>query len=51
VEVHYCKVSDIRKPRGAPAGLVHLERYSKVRVRPGPPEDTDPSEGVDPEGS
>lgn len=51
VEVHYCKVSDIRKPRGAPAGLVHLERYSKVRVRPGPPEDADPSEGVDPEGS
>lgn len=39
VEVHYCKVSDIRKPRGAPAGLVHLERYSRVRVRPQPPED------------
>jgi predicted ribosome quality control (RQC) complex YloA/Tae2 family protein len=39
VEVHYCKVSDIRKPRGAPAGLVHLERYSRVRVRPQPPEE------------
>jgi predicted ribosome quality control (RQC) complex YloA/Tae2 family protein len=39
VEVHYCKVSDIRKPRGAPAGLVHLERYSRVRVRPAPADD------------
>jgi len=51
VEVHYCKVSDIRKPRGAPAGLVHLERYSKVRVRPSPPEESEPGEGVEPEGS
>lgn len=45
VEVHYCKVSDIRKPRGAPAGLVHLERYSRVRVRPSPPEEA--SDGDD----
>jgi len=51
VEVHYCKVSDIRKPRGAPAGLVHLERYSKVRVRPGPPEDAEPGDGAESEGS
>jgi predicted ribosome quality control (RQC) complex YloA/Tae2 family protein len=49
VEIHHCKVSDIRKPRGAPAGLVHLERYSRVRARPQPPEETD--EGEDsPEG-
>lgn len=48
VEVHYCKVSDIRKPRGAPAGLVHLERYSRVRVRPQPPEDdTEDGDGND----
>lgn len=39
VEVHYCKVSDIRKPRGAPAGQVQLERYSRVRVRPLAPEE------------
>jgi predicted ribosome quality control (RQC) complex YloA/Tae2 family protein len=45
VEVHYCKVSDIRKPRGAPAGLVHLERYSRVRVRPSPPEDAGDGDG------
>lgn len=46
VEVHYCKVSDIRKPRGAPAGLVHLERYTRVRVRPSPPDEaSNESEG------
>jgi predicted ribosome quality control (RQC) complex YloA/Tae2 family protein len=48
VEVHHCKVSDVRKPRGAPAGLVHLERYSRVRVRPAAPEeagdDADPDD-------
>ena len=47
VEVHYCKVSDIRKPRGAPAGLVHLERYSRVRVRPSPPDDASEETGAD----
>lgn len=36
-EVHYCLVSDVRKPRGAPAGLVQLQRFKKVRVRPEPP--------------
>ena len=52
VEVHYCKVSDIRKPRGAPAGLVHLERYSRVRVRPQPPEDAEEGDGNDsPDGT
>ena len=38
VEVHYCQVSDLRKPRGAPAGLVQLKRYQSVRVRPLAPE-------------
>jgi predicted ribosome quality control (RQC) complex YloA/Tae2 family protein len=37
VEVHYCKVSDIKKPRGAPAGLVQLQRFKRVRVRPAAP--------------
>jgi predicted ribosome quality control (RQC) complex YloA/Tae2 family protein len=50
VEVHYCKVSDIRKPRGAPAGMVQLERHSRVRVRPSPPDDAaeeSDADGVD----
>ena len=38
VEVHYCQVADLRKPRGAPAGLVQLKRYQSVRVRPAAPE-------------
>jgi len=45
VEVHYCKVSDVRKPKGAPAGLVHLSSYQRVRVRPEAPVEPDPSEG------
>jgi predicted ribosome quality control (RQC) complex YloA/Tae2 family protein len=50
VEVHYCKVSDIRKPRGAPAGMVQLERHARVRVRPSPPDETaeeSDTDGVD----
>jgi predicted ribosome quality control (RQC) complex YloA/Tae2 family protein len=34
VEVHLCRVSDIRKPRGAPPGLVHLKRWDAVKVYP-----------------
>lgn len=41
VEVHYCKISDVRKARGAPAGQVQLERYSRVRVRPAAPDEAD----------
>jgi predicted ribosome quality control (RQC) complex YloA/Tae2 family protein len=37
VEVHYCKVADVKKPRGAPAGMVQLQRYKRVRVRPEAP--------------
>jgi predicted ribosome quality control (RQC) complex YloA/Tae2 family protein len=48
VEVHYCKVADVRKPKGAPAGLVQLLRYQKVRVRPEPPNaDDDPAAASD----
>ena len=43
VDVHYCKVADIRKPRGAPAGLVRLLRHERVRVRPQAPDD-DPAD-------
>jgi len=42
VEVHVCRAGDVKKPRGAPAGLVELARYKSVRVRPALPErDTD----------
>lgn len=34
VDVHYCKASDVSKPRGAPAGLVELARWKNVRVKP-----------------
>ena len=37
VEVHYCRVSQVRKPRGAPAGLVELARFQKIRVQPAAP--------------
>jgi predicted ribosome quality control (RQC) complex YloA/Tae2 family protein len=38
VEVHICRASDVRKPRGAPPGLVELARWRKLRVRPALPE-------------
>jgi predicted ribosome quality control (RQC) complex YloA/Tae2 family protein len=34
VEVHYCRASDVSKPRGAPTGLVELARWKSLRVRP-----------------
>lgn len=34
VDVHYCKASDVSKPRGAPAGLVELARWKSVKVKP-----------------
>jgi predicted ribosome quality control (RQC) complex YloA/Tae2 family protein len=33
VEVHLCRVSDVRKPRGAPAGQVELRRWERIRLR------------------
>jgi predicted ribosome quality control (RQC) complex YloA/Tae2 family protein len=38
VEVHYCRASDVSKPRGAPTGLVELARWKSVRVQPALPE-------------
>jgi predicted ribosome quality control (RQC) complex YloA/Tae2 family protein len=32
VEVHVCRVSEVRKPRGAPPGQVQLRRFGSVRV-------------------
>jgi len=34
IEVHVCRAADVRKPRGAPAGLVELKRWDSVRVYP-----------------
>jgi predicted ribosome quality control (RQC) complex YloA/Tae2 family protein len=34
VEVHVCKVSDVRKPRGFVAGKVQLRQWMSLRVYP-----------------
>jgi predicted ribosome quality control (RQC) complex YloA/Tae2 family protein len=34
VEVHYCHARDVKKPRGAPTGLVEISRHKRVRVHP-----------------
>jgi predicted ribosome quality control (RQC) complex YloA/Tae2 family protein len=34
VEVHYCRASQVSKPRGAKAGLVELSDHSNIRVKP-----------------
>lgn len=34
VEVHVCRVADVSKVRGAPAGEVRLRRWDSVRVYP-----------------
>lgn len=42
VEVHVCRASEVRKPRGFPAGKVEIRRWDTVRVYPRalPPEYT-----------
>src|SRR6186997_334575 len=32
VDVHYCAAREVKKPRGAPLGLVELMRHKRVRV-------------------
>lgn len=34
VEVHVCRASDVRKPRGFPPGKVEIRRWDRVRVYP-----------------
>lgn len=34
VEVHLCRVADVRKRRGAPAGQVELRRWQSLKVYP-----------------
>ena len=36
VDVHVCRVSDVSKRRGAPAGEVRLKRWDTLRVAPSP---------------
>ena len=43
VEVHVCRVSDVTKRRGAPAGEVMLRRWDRVRVYPRPIDSTEAS--------
>jgi len=33
VEVHVCRVKDVEKRRGQPAGQVMLKKWSRMRVR------------------
>lgn len=37
VEVHYCQASHVKKPRGAPAGLVEITKYKSIKVCPAQP--------------
>lgn len=39
VEVHVCRVSDVRKPRGFPPGKVLLKRWEAVKVYAREPEE------------
>jgi len=45
VEVHCCRVADVSKERGAPAGQVLLRRYSRLKVVPSGLGDDDDGEG------
>jgi predicted ribosome quality control (RQC) complex YloA/Tae2 family protein len=37
VEVHVCRARDVSKPRGAPAGLVQIKKFERLRVEPAAP--------------
>jgi len=39
VDVSYCLASQVSKPRGAPAGLVEIDKHKNVRVAPRAPEE------------
>lgn len=45
VEVHFCRVADVRKSRGQPAGKVQLRRWESVRVYAREPPAAAESEG------
>jgi predicted ribosome quality control (RQC) complex YloA/Tae2 family protein len=37
VLVHYCRAAAVKKPRGAPTGMVEIGRYKSVRATPSLP--------------
>ncbi len=37
VEIHLCRASDVRKPRGLPPGKVEIRRWESIRVYPRAP--------------
>jgi predicted ribosome quality control (RQC) complex YloA/Tae2 family protein len=37
VEVHLCRARDVKKPRGAKAGLVEIAKWTKIKVTPAVP--------------
>jgi predicted ribosome quality control (RQC) complex YloA/Tae2 family protein len=45
VEVHLCRVADIRKPRGFAPGQVLLKKWQAVKVYPKPGSDEDSPDG------
>ena len=45
VEVHVCRVADVWKPRGAPAGTVAIRRERVLKVRPSLGEPPDAGSG------
>ncbi|HEY6728773.1 MAG TPA: NFACT RNA binding domain-containing protein [Polyangiaceae bacterium] len=49
VEVHVCRVADVMKPRGAPAGRVQIKNFKKLKVVPSALE-TSAALGADPDG-
>lgn len=48
VEVHHCDAADVRKPRGAPAGMVQLARFKRLKVVPRPAEEQNPKSSGEP---
>lgn len=47
VEVHYCLASELRKPKGAPRGLVQLGKYKSLKVKPAPPKEPELDAGAE----
>jgi predicted ribosome quality control (RQC) complex YloA/Tae2 family protein len=48
VEVHVCRVADVRKPRGFAPGQVQLKRWDSIKVYP---RGLDPEQNEDEKGS
>ena len=44
IEVHVCRVADVRKPRGFAPGQVQLKRWTAIKVYPRGLEEEDPED-------